>query len=308
MKALITTITVILIGTALHAQNDSIPKGQNDIVEIYDVVAIYIESTDNRGRTKNFVSELKGEILNYDKSTGVLTFKDREGKMFSFESYEYKYFEYNKEFTKKIKKFSLRPRKETEFEITTGWRASLIYFDDNFSADDYYLSSGGGIGDLPISIFLGVGKYFGREHYLGINGEIALHAYGKNYLNTGLRYCFQYDANKLNVAFYLPIELNYFSSIYEHSFQVNDSLMETQNGSTVWKKINNKDIEYSLSAMSISLGQGFAFIMNNKHSLALELSVVKYFPLRTNFLNLDREAPNTRFSGNGFRLSFIYNL
>ncbi len=308
MKALITFITVILLNTILHAQNDTIPKEQNEIVEIYDVVAVYKEITDGRGRTRNYVSELKGEILNYDTSTGVLTFKDKEGRMYSFKSDEYKYFQYDKEFTRKVKNFVLRPRKESEFEISTGFRASFINFNDNFSADDYYLSSGGGSTDLPLSIFLGVGKYFGREHYLGINGEIALTSYGRGYLSTGLRYSFQYDANKGNVAFYLPVELNYFRSRYDQNLQVNDTLVEIQSGGTVWQYPSNKNVEYSLSAVSVSLGQGFGFIINNKHSLAIELSLIKYFPFRANFSNLEQQVPNVRFSGNGFRLSFIYNI
>ena len=308
MKTIITIIAAVLLSTTLNAQNDTIPKVQNAIVEVYDVVAVYKETTDGRGRTRNYVSELKGEILNYDESTGVLTFKDKGGRMYSFKSDEYKYFEYDKEFTKKVKKFVLRPRKESEFEISVGFRASFINFNDNFSADDYYVWSGGGTTDLPMSFFLGVGKYFSRQHYLGINGEIALTSYGSGYLSTGLRYCYQYDANKRNVAFYLPVELNYFRSNYDQNFQVNDTVIETSGGGIITYYPSDKNLEYSLSAISVSLGQGFGFVMNNKHSLAIELSLVKYFPFGTRFKNLEQEAPNVRFSGNGFRLSLIYNI
>ena len=159
MKTIITIIAVVFLNTILLAQNDTIPKEQIEIVEVYDVVAVYKSTTDGRGRTRNYVSELKGEILNYDESTGVLTFKDKDGRIYSFKSDEYKYFEYDKEFTRKVKNFVLRPRKESEFEISAGFRASFINLNDNFSADDYYVWSGGGSSDLPISIFLG-GKIF----------------------------------------------------------------------------------------------------------------------------------------------------
>lgn len=308
MKTIITIIAVVFLNTILLAQNDTIPKEQNEIVEVYDVVAVYKSTTDGRGRTRNYVSELKGEILNYDESTGVLTFKDKDGRMYSFKSDEYKYFEYDREFTRKLKNFVLRPRKESEFEISAGFRASFINLNDNFSADDYYVSSGGGSSDLPISIFLGAGKYFGRSHYLGLNGEMALTSYGSGYISTGLRYCYQYDANKRNVAFYLPVELNYFRSNYDQNFQVNDTVIETSGGGTSISYPSNKNLEYSLSAVSVSLGQGIGFIMNNKHSIAIELSLVKYFPFGIKFKDLEQESPNVRFSGNGFRLSLIYNI
>lgn len=308
MKTIITIIALVFLNTILLAQNDTIPKEQNEIVEVYDVVAVYKSTTDGRGRTRNYVSELKGEILNYDESTGVLTFKDKDGRMYSFKSDEYKYFEYDKEFTRKVKNFVLRPRKESEFEISAGFRASFINLNDNFSADDYYVWSGGGSSDLPISIFLGAGKYFGRRHYLGLNGEMALTSYGSGYISTGLRYCYQYDANKRNVAFYLPVELNYFRSNYDQNFQVNDTVIETSGGGTSISYPSNKNLEYSLSAVSVSLGQGIGFIMNNKHSIAIELSLVKYFPFGIKFKDLEQESPNVRFSGNGFRLSLIYNI
>ena len=80
---------------ASYAQNDTIPKEQNVTVEVYDVVAVYREHLDGRGRTRRFTSETKGEILKYDESTGVLTFKGIDGKMYSYKSDQYEYFQYN---------------------------------------------------------------------------------------------------------------------------------------------------------------------------------------------------------------------
>lgn len=308
MKVLITVISVFLFDAMIFAQNDTIHKEPNVNIEVYDVVAVKKSTTDGRGRTRNYVSELKGEILNYDESTGVLTFKDKNGRMYSFQSDEYKYFEYDKEFTKKVKTFVLRPRKEYEIEISTGFRTTLINFKDNFSSDDYYVWSGGGNSDLPIALYLGAGKYFGRQHYLGINGEIALKSYGRGYLSTGIRYCYQYDAYKRNVSLYLPVELNYFRSNYDQNFQVNDTVIEISGGAISTYYPSDKNLEYTLSGASVSLGQGFGFIINNKHSLAIELSLVKYFPFNVKYYNLEQDPPKVRFSGNGFRLSLLYNL
>lgn len=308
MKTTTILFSFIFFSTILFAQNDSVPNTQDVVVEIYDVVAIYKETTDGRGRKRSYVSELKGEILNYDESTGVLTFKGDDGRMYSFKSEDYKYFEYDKEFTKKVKNFVLRPRKEKEFEISAGFRATFVNLNNNFTADDYYVWSGGGTTDLPLAIFLGAGKYFGRQHYLGLNGELAFTSYGSGYLSTGLRYCYQYDAYKRNTAFYLPVEIDYFRSGYDENFQVNDTVVEVSGGGITTYYPSDKNLEYSLSAVSVSLGQGFAFMMNNKHSIAIELSLIKYFPFGANFKDLDREAPDVRFSGNGMRLSLIYNI
>ena len=102
--------------------------------------------------------------------------------------------------------------------------------------------------------------------------------------------------------------MNYFRSNYDQNFQVNDTVIETSGGGTSISYPSNKNLEYSLSAVSVSLGQGIGFIMNNKHSIAIELSLVKYFPFGIKFKDLEQESPNVRFSGNGFRLSLIYNI
>jgi hypothetical protein len=68
-------IIMVLISIGLDAQPDTNPEKPNTIVEVYDVVAVYREHLDGRGRVRQYTSEMKGEILKYDESTGVLTFK-----------------------------------------------------------------------------------------------------------------------------------------------------------------------------------------------------------------------------------------
>lgn len=308
MKTSIALVVAVLMSTMLFAQTDTLSKDPNEIVEVYDVVAVYKETQDGRGRTRSYVSQMKGEIVNYDETTGVLTFRDTAGRMYSFKSGEYKYFEYDKVFTKKVKKVVLRPRKESGIELSAGFRASFISFTDEFTSDDYYLNSSGGATDLPISIYLGASKYFGRKHSVGVNGEIALTSYGNGYLSAGLRYCHQYDAYKRNVAFYLPVELSYFRSRYDESFQINDTIFDNTNGGTSYSYPGDLTLKTSLSAMSLSLGQGFGFILNDQHSLSIELALVKYFPFSTTFEATAQGAPNVQYSGNGVRLSVIMNL
>ena len=305
MKTVLLIFNLLLFYTAIQAQNDTIAPSTLSNVEIYDVVAVHKQGTDGRGRVRHYVSEMKGEILNYDESTGVLTFKSLDGKLFSFKSEEYKYFVYDKEFVTKNKQMTIYPRKQDEFEITAGFRTTFINFNDNFTTDEYYLNSNGGTTDLPIALYAGAGKYFGRTHYLGINGEIALYSYGQNYVSAGLRYCYQYDAHKGNIAYYLPVELNFFKSSYSQSFQVNDTTF--YDGGNSYFYPSYEDLDFSITASSLSLGQGFSFIMKNKHALTVELALVKYFPFNITYATT-QESPNVQYSGSGMRLSVMLNL
>jgi hypothetical protein len=106
----------------------------------------------------------------------------------------------------------------------------------------------------------------------------------------------------------MPVELDYFKSDYTANFDVDDTTIVNGFGGTSYYYPTNKSLDITLSALSLSLGQGFSFIQNNKHALSLELSLVKYFPLGVQFRNLEQAAPNVRFTGSGFRLSFIYQI
>ena len=306
MKTLICIVGIFLC-IGLYAQSDTTTHTKSRITEVYDVVAVHKEIRDGRGGTRKYTSELKGEILNYDQSTGVLTFKSTDGKLYSLSSDEYKYFEYNKEFTTKNKVFTLKQRKESEFEFSAGVRVSFLNFNDHFTSDNYYQYSGGGNTDLPISIFAGVGKYFSRKHYVGINGEIAVMSYGSNYFAGGFNYRFQYDANKRNVAFYIPIGLNYLTSKYNQSFQLTDSVVaQLQASSDSYS--SHQTVDYKISALSLSLGHGFSFILTNKHSISLELAFIKFFPLNTTFTDSLEQTPDIRMTGSGIRLGLAYNF
>lgn len=305
MKRIITLAFSAILSMGIQAQVDTLQKDPTVKVEVYDVVAVYKEHRDGRGNIRQYTSEIKGKILSYDATTGLLTFKGIDGKMYSFKSGEYKYFEYDKQFTSKVKNTQVYPRKETEFEFSGGFRASWIAISEDFTSDDYYINSMGGFYGIPISIYLGAGKYFSRRHFVGVSGELAVLS-NDNFFSGGLRYAYQYDGHKRNVAFYLPVELQYFHANTDARFQVNDTLYSPQSGGYSYP--GDLTVDYTLSAMSLSFGQGLSFIMKNKHSIALELSLVRFFPFEPKYLNLNREPPKTSFSGNGFRFSLIYNI
>lgn len=289
-------LQLVLIFTILVAfQNKSF--AQSDSTVTYDVVYL------KKG------GMLKGEILSFDSETGFMVFKDTKGVKYSLGREEYDRFIENKVFTVKKKGASeIKARKENEFEFSGGFRISLLSFNDNFDADDYYLNSNGGVTDLPLSIHLGVGKYMSRKHFIGASGELAMTSYGKKYFAAGARYAYQYDSYKRNVALYIPVELQFFSCQYDQRYQVADTVIENQGGSIITYYPSDLDVDYTLRAASFSLGQGLSFIMNNKNSIALELSFVKFFPFTPSYIGLDRNPPKMSLTGHGFRFSLIYNI
>ncbi len=87
----------------------------------------------------------------------------------------------------------------------------MISFNSDFTTDDnFYRGPTGAYSYLNSSIRAGVGKYFNRQNYAGINADIGLTGL-KNSYSAGFRYTYQYDGYKKNVAFYIPIELKYTS-------------------------------------------------------------------------------------------------
>lgn len=269
---------------------------QSDTTVTYDVVYL----------TKGGM--LKGEILSFNEETGLMVFKDTKGVKYSLNQTEYKSFVENKVFVEKRGPKVIKERKEDEFEVSGGFRVSFLSMNDQFTPDDYYLSSGGGVSDLPMSIYVGVGKYFTRRHFAGVSGELALSSYGSKYFSAGLRYSYQYDAQKRNVALYIPVELQYFNSRYDQWYEVNDTVVEQQGGGTVTYFPAREDLVYDLRAVSLSFGQGLSFIMENKHSISLELSFVKFFMFEPKYIGLEKAAPKSSLNGNGLRFSLIYNI
>lgn len=294
------------------AQVDTTKIKTNTTSEYYDVVAVYREHIDGRGRRIQFTTELKGEIMNYDATTGLITFKALDGKMYSLKSGDYKYFQYNKEFPVKHKTTVnrvLKPRKESEWQISVGPRITALDWRDNFIPDDYYVWSQEGLSDVPIALYAGLGKYFTRKHFVGVGGELAFSSFGKNYINAGLRYAYQYDANKHNTALYIPIELNYFSATYSQPFDVADTTFTYYpGGGYSWSYPSQKSVNLQITALSFSIGQGIAFITNNKHSIALEVSVLKLFPINTSFPDEPARLPDIKMSGLGFKFNLLYNF
>ena len=304
MKKVGTILTFVLLNGLLFAQKDSIPKVQNTLVEIYDVVAVYREHVDGRGVTRQYTSEMKGEILNYDGSTGVLTFKARDGKMYSLKSTDYKYFEYDKEFTSKNKQVVQLDRKDAGFEINVGLNAGYFKINHNFIADDFYINGMNSGADLPICLKLGVGKYLNKNSLVGINAEYALVIDNNSYFNIGTRYQYMYNPSK-NSAFYFPIELKFSRYQFNSQYQTSDTTF-TNNSS--WEYPTQLDTEITTNNIELHIGQGISFALKNKKSLTLELLLLKQFAMRQTFKNESGLSPNSEYGITGLKLAACMNF
>ena len=304
MKKVATILTFVLLNVLLFAQKDSIPKVQNTRVEIYDVVAVYREHVDGRGVTRQYTSEMKGKILNYDESTGVLTFKARDGKMYSLKSTDYKYFEYDKEFTSKNKQVVQLDRKDSGFEINVGLNVGYFTINHNFIADDFYINGIDSNADIPICLKLGVGKYLNKNSLVGINAEYALVIDNNSYFNIGTRYQYMYNPSK-NKAFYFPIELKFSRYQFNSQYQTSDT---TFIDNFSWEYPTQLDTEITTNNIELNIGQGISFALKNKKSLTLELLLLKQFAMQQTFKNESGVSPNSEYGITGLKLAACMNF
>ncbi len=308
MNKVITIIAIILFNTTLNAQIDTITKQQNEIVEIYDVVAVYKESTDGRGQTRKYVSELKGEILNYDESTGVLTFKGVDGKMYSFKSGDYKYFEYDKEFIKKDKSKNkvIRPRKDKGFGYNAGIGLNYVNMSQSTTGDNYFLEDYYVNGGIPISLYGAFGKYFGRKHFLAICADFVLNSEPGGYA-VGGRYVFQYDEHKRNTAFYLPVEVKYQHLNLVTGFRVKDSIWYDEYS---YSYPGNIYPMAGFNNIGLTIGHGFGFIKKEGRAFNLELSYTRSFILSVDYKDplFEPNEPKTSFSIGTFKMGLFFSF
>jgi hypothetical protein len=304
MKKLLICITIALINLVVYAQTDSSLKEQNSIVEVYDVVAVYKEYTDSRGRSRKYSSELKGKIINHDQSTGFLTFQGKDGEMYSFTSLQYEYFKYNKEFTSKInQKKAINQRKEEGLGFHIGLSAGILRIWTGFQEDENYVGGTTGGGEQPVCIKLGLNKYVDKNNLVGLTAEYSLLGQGSSYFNAGARYQYLYNSAK-NATFYLPTELKFSHYKTSYMFQSNDTTY-FENYQT-WPTDINADV--ALNALEINIGQGVSFALKNKRSLSLELMLLKQFILSQNLKVSNNLSPKTDFSMYGAKLSLFMNF
>ena len=164
---------------------------------------------------------------------------------------------------------------------------------ENFNNNSFY----------PISVHAGVGRYFNRKHFVGVNADFSIISIASPVMNLNARYAYQYDAYKKNTALYIPVEVGYHSLMNSTSFRVNDSLVTSPN---TWT--SQLDTDLKMSGINIGIGHGFNFMMKNKHSFALEVLVYKYFNMSESFQGEMKGTPTFSTSPIGAKLAFYVNI
>ncbi|TNE70735.1 MAG: hypothetical protein EP333_10005 [Bacteroidetes bacterium] len=255
---------------------------------------------------------LRGEILAFDESNGGIVFKDEYGRKYSFGRDDYKYFREDQliKNKKKAKNKEVYQRKEEGLSFNVGLKFNFISLNDNFTPDDYYLNGFGGLGDIVTSLSLGGGMYFTRQHFVALNTDfkVASFGYAKQYFNAGIRYQYQYDAQKSNVALYLPFELKYNRYSEDIQYDVNDTIVDSGPGGTVTYWPISQEYGVTVDMASLSIGHGFGFIMKNRKSFNIEVGLTKYFVLSQKFSGTTHGNPQSSFDGFAMNLSLLYNL
>jgi hypothetical protein len=251
---------------------------------------------------------LKGTILSFDEEGGGIVFKDTNGRTYSFSRKQYEFFEEDQLFPIKRKKenIEIKPRKENEWEISLGFSAAYLNIQHDFTPDERYVNGVNSLADIPTCFKIGAGKYFNRQHFIGATGEFALFSQNAKYFNFGARYLYQYDGQKRNVAFYVPIELQFNNMEIESRFQTNDTTFFDDGMGYSYPA--DKDITTSIQSVAFSAGHGFSFIMNNTKSISIEAALVRHFVLSEQHKFLSEAPPKSSFSTTGFRLTLLLNI
>lgn len=287
IRTFLLSILLLLGCLSAFAQTDSIKT------EIHDVLAL------EKGGL------IKGEVLSFDAIGGGIVFKDLNGKIYSLAREEYQYFKEDQAFEIKQKGPKvLHPRKNSGWEIHIGTSVAFLAMVHDFEADPYYLNGVQSLADLPVSLKVGAGKYLNPTNYLGFTAEFALVTETAPNYQLGLRYKYFYDTGKNNVGLYLPVEVTYQHLDITSNFSVNDTVFI--NGG--FRFPDNRDLTTSVNAASISFGHGFAFMLANKKSVAIELNLLAHLLLSQQFQDLDRDSPMSQFGTRGVKLAVMFGL
>lgn len=278
----------------------------NGISQKTDSVKVYDEVHMKDGRV------LKGEILSYSETDGFLVFRDVAGRKYSISKLEYDYFVEDKQYVvSKKKEFKLRERKENALEFGVGIEMPWNSFEgkNGVSENGQRFMTVDQNSYIPICIQLNAGKYINRKHYVGgtisyglING-FAL----QNYFSVNAVYRHQYDGYKKNVAFYVPIKVGYTNAKVNLNTLYEDSTSSSSYGNEGIPGFT-ETVEYSLGFLNLEIGQGFSFILNDKKSIDVELSLFKGIELHTKSDNTNLTVPKLDFSNSGFKLGVHFNF
>jgi hypothetical protein len=249
---------------------------------------------------------LFGEIIEFAQKDGDLTFKDQYNRMYSLSREMYDYFEEDKVYQKRIKNVDslVRPRKIDEFDFHVGLSMLMAGYDQGFIADANYVDnySNGMYYELPTCLSLGAGKYFHRQHYLGLGLDLTAIGWPSSISQFSANYRFQYDAMNSNVARYIPISLGLQNMTSLEYFDVPDLTMPP------FPSTIQKQFETNVSSLNLGIGHGFSFIGKDLHYFNLEIMLYKGIWSRYSFITNELYLPNLNYKTAGAQLKLSYHF
>lgn len=247
---------------------------------------------------------LTGEILIFQESDGDITFKDTEGRKYSITREEYRYFVEDERVNISGKDtLIIHPRKTEEFEFSVGLSTFVSEVNGQVTPDlPQDLGSFSSPWYTPYNLRLSFGKYFDRTHFVGLRLDYALGGMD-TYLSPAIRYKYQFDGYKRNLAWYVMAELKY-------EFMEDEYMGVNLDTSTVDGEIySNIDYDFQkMTSFGIGISQGVAFILRDKRSIAIELSLFRNNILSSEFLYANELLAFSRWRSSGIGLSLMYNL
>lgn len=285
---------VLVFGILFQCFSFTLSAQSSDSVVTYDL--IYMR--DSRGI-------LKGEILLFDEDDGHIIFLDTKGRKYTIAHYEYDYFIEDQVFVIEAKDTTIiHSRKEAEFEFSVGLVGSYLNLSQNTNGDANYLGSATSYGLATLGVKVSAGKYLTKKHFLGLTADMAVIGESDTYFNAGIRYHFLHDKRTRNVAFYVPVEIQYALLSETNSYATTDTNFTA--GGYDWPK--RVDIRSTIQSMGLHFGFGTAFMLPKMRSIKVELTFVQYFILGESYPNIDRPIPDETFNMKGIRLGVLYSL
>lgn len=250
---------------------------------------------------------LFGEILQFEMKDGDITFKDKYGRMYSITRKEYNYFEEDQTIKQKQRDTVIYTRKFNELEYDLGIAASFVQFSHQLSPDNYFLSSNwnGSFGFLPISIHAGIGKYFHRTLYAGVETDLGVLTSAKPMIQCGLTGRYQYDKQQSNTAKYMALSLQYQTVGTSITYQIADTTFDTSNGTYSYPGYVETPLR--LNGFRLGIGHGFQFQLENTRSFGLEFTLYKQLNVQTD-ISVNNRNPAAQWSGMGARVLFCFRF
>jgi hypothetical protein len=244
---------------------------------------------------------LKGEIVSIDEADGKITFAGKNGKTIEIKRVEYEYYIEDERLNVKFSDtLVINTRKTNEFEFSFGLSTSV--FEMNGTVDpNYNVSLGSSPWYIPYNIRVAAGRYFGRQHYIGLRLDYALGGLDE-YISPALKYKFQFDGYRNNRTWYATLE-----GKYEYAKDEFMSLEEyiSPDGEIAYAHPYRQQV---FNTFGVVIGPGYAYTFKNRKSFCVEATIFKNYALSNSFVDSPDGILINSWNSTGIGLALAFNM